>query len=116
MIPIPRKLLKRTLIKSQKRRTIQNSQHRINRPIQNIQKRCQVRQDATEHARNHLLSSLEEETAEIVSLEEGLSVVDSAGDVAGIDADEGVGCAGVAAELDDFGVFDCEDGYVGLSL
>jgi hypothetical protein len=50
---------------------------------------------------------LEEEAAEIVPLEQSLRVVDPARQVAGIDANEGVYRASVAAKLNDLRILCC---------
>jgi hypothetical protein len=45
------------------------------------------------------LHGLEEETSQIIALKEILCIKDTAGDIAWVDAGEGVKRAGVAAEL-----------------
>jgi len=93
MIPIPQKLIKRTLIKCQQRR---------------------IRHNPLQRNRNPLLRGLEEKASQAVALKQVGAVIHTAGDRAGVDACEGVHGPGVPADGDDVGVFCCEDGYVSL--
>lgn len=62
------------------------------------------------------LCGLEHEAGEVVALEEAGAVEDAAGEVTGVDADEGVGGAGVTAEADDAGVHAVVDGGVDVGV
>lgn len=61
-----------------------------------------------------MLCCLESEAQRIVTLQDCLSVVYTASDIAQVDTGEGVGGAGITAKADHRGVACCEDGYIGL--
>ena len=69
MITVPRELVQFTLIKSVKRRAIQQNQNRRDILINQGNNRSEINHKTLQHGRNTLLSSLEEETAKIVALE-----------------------------------------------
>ena len=114
MIAITRELVKSALIESIESRAIQQRQHRRDILIHKRQHRRQVRDYTRQCDRDALLRSLKEEAAEIVSLEESLSIVYPARNVSGIHAGEGVDRAGVSAELHDLGILCGEDCNVRL--
>jgi hypothetical protein len=60
------------------------------------------------------LYTLESKASKVVSLQEGLGIVDTTREVADIDTGERICCTGVAANLDDVGVFCRKDCDVGL--
>ncbi len=61
-----------------------------------------------------MLGGLEEEASEVVAFEESLRIIDAAGDIARVHANERVGCACVSTELDHIRVFGCKNCYISL--
>lgn len=107
---ISRILLKQALIKLCQSGTIQQLQHRINLVVYQIDRRLQqTRHQVLELAGQSLLQRLEQETAEVVALEEVGRGVDAAGEVSQVDAGEAVGCACVAAYAHHVWVFAGQD-------
>ena len=101
---IPGKLIKLTLINTLQLRTPQLARDRAHRTRQLTQRRRDGREQSLEEIRRRLLRGLVREAGGVIALEEGLRVVDAAGEVGDVDACEGVDFAGVAAdgEADDF--------------
>lgn len=114
MVPSPRELVESTLIERIQSRTIQQLSNRGDILINKRYNRCKIRDDTLQDRRDGLLRCLEKETAEVIALKKCHAIQNAAGDVSWIDADEGVGRAGVSTELNDFGVFGGEDRDVGL--
>jgi len=114
MIVVPRELVEGTLIKSIERRTVQVIQDWRDVLVDKGDDGCEIRNESLEDRRNSLLGGLEEEASEVVAFEESLRIIDAAGDIARVHADERVGCACVSAELDHIRVFGRKNCHIGL--
>ena len=95
---IPGKLIKLTLINTLQLRTPQLARDRAHRTRQLTQRRRDGREQSLEEIGRRLLRGLVCEAGGVIALEEGLRVVDAAGEVGDVDAREGVNFAGVAAD------------------
>ena len=80
------------------------------RAAQNAQNTSQRRVDRVEHAERDiglgLSGKLVCETSCIVALSQVCSVVDASGEVVDVDAGEGVSCAGVSSNVEEFGLLE----------
>ena len=111
-VSIPRKLVKHSLVKLLQLRTPQVGYPPRNRIRDLIDRPGDIANQTLEKIRGKQHCRLVAEAREVVSLKEGLSIVDTAGEIGDVDACETVGCAGVAAYGGEFRV--CEDGLVGV--
>jgi len=80
------------------------------RAAQNAQNTSQRRVHRVEHAERNirlgLSGKLVGETSCIVALKQVCSVVDASGEVVDVDAGEGVSCAGVSSNVEEFGLLE----------
>ena len=79
------------------------------RAAQNAQNTSQRRVHSVEHTKRDIRLSLSGklvcETSCIVAFEQVCSVVDASGEIVDIDAGEGVSCAGVSTNVEEFGLY-----------
>lgn len=115
-ISIPWKLLKLIIINLGQLRTTQRTQTRrrlTRKPLHRTGNTIQ-HSTALNDVRRRLHGKLHREAGEVVAFGQAPAVVDAASEILGVDAGEGVGCASVATNVEEFGVFGGSKQGVGL--
>ena len=115
-VGVSRELLKLIIIDLGQLRTTQRTQTRrclTRKPLHGTGNTIQYSTTLND-IRRRLHGKLHREAGEVVAFGQTPAVVDAASEVLGVDAREGVGCASIAADVEELGVFGGSKQGVGL--